>query len=92
MNIDKPPIITSFFDVAGNINRVWQTWFNSVYNRFNQLFTISNELKIKVYEQDAEPELTDKKTLALWVDTNDSDKVYLIFKRGDSDQVKTELI
>jgi hypothetical protein len=92
MNIDKPPISTIFADTIKTVNRPWLMWFNSIYNRFTQLFTINNEAKIKVYEQNAEPTLTENKVMAYWVDTNDSNRVYLIYRRGDSDQVKIELV
>jgi len=51
----------------------------------------SGTLQIKVYSQDAEPTLSTDETLAMWIDTNDSNRVYLIFRRGSGDQVAVEL-
>ena len=51
-----------------------------------------NEIAIKVYSQDEEPTLSADQKMAVWMDTNDSDKVYLLFRRGSEDQVKVELI
>lgn len=92
MNIDKPPIVTPFADSVKEVNRSWLMWFNSIYNRITALFTINNEIKMKVYEQTAEPTLSENKVMAYWVDTNDSNRVYLIYRRGNSDQVKIELV
>ena len=52
---------------------------------------LAGELKIKVYSQDDEPTLSADQRCAYWIDTNDSDKVYLVFRRGTGDQVKIEL-
>jgi hypothetical protein len=52
---------------------------------------IVGELKIKVYSQDAEPTLGADQRLAMWIDTNDSNRVYFIFRRGVGDQVLVEL-
>jgi hypothetical protein len=49
------------------------------------------ELKIKLYSQDAEPTLNANGFCAFWKDTNDSNKIYLVFRRGSGDQVKIEL-
>lgn len=49
------------------------------------------ELKIKYYEQDAEPGIGSDGYMAMWKDTNDSNRIYLVFKRGEADQVKVEL-
>lgn len=46
---------------------------------------------IKVYSQDAEPTLNATNELAVWIDTDDSDRVYLVYRRGAADQVKVEL-
>ncbi|KKN82811.1 hypothetical protein LCGC14_0306350 [marine sediment metagenome] len=55
-------------------------------------FTITGELTIKVYSQDAEPTLNTDSKMAVWIDTNDSNRVYLIFRRGSGDHVKIELV
>jgi len=52
---------------------------------------MAGELKIKVYTQDTEPTLGADQRLAMWIDTNDSNRVYLIFRRGSGDQVSIEL-
>jgi len=54
-------------------------------------FSIAGELTIKVYSQDGEPTLDTNNKMAMWIDTNDSNKVYLIFRRGSGDQVTVEL-
>ncbi len=52
---------------------------------------VIGELTIKVYSQDAEPTLDTDNKLAMWIDTNDSSRTYLVFRRGTGDQVKVEL-
>lgn len=47
--------------------------------------------KIKLYEQATEPTLTADDYVAIWKDTNDSNRIYLIFRRGSGDQVRVEL-
>jgi len=49
------------------------------------------ELSIKLFAQDAEPTLSTDNFCAFWKDTNDSDKIYLVFRRGSGDHVKIEL-
>jgi len=49
------------------------------------------ELKIKLFAQDAEPTLGADAFAAFWKDTNDADKIYLVFRRGTGDQVKIQL-
>ncbi|MBN1467746.1 MAG: hypothetical protein JW924_03390 [Fusobacteriaceae bacterium] len=55
--------------------------------------TIEGELKIKVYEQDTEPTLNADNFMAIWKDTSvsGSPDIYIIFRRGSGDQVKTLL-
>jgi len=50
-----------------------------------------SEITLKVYEQDDEPELTEDHKMAIWIDTDDSDRVRLLFRRGSGDIVRTEL-
>jgi len=54
---------------------------------------VGGDLTIKVYSQDAEPTLDTNNKMAIWIDTNDSDRVYLLFMRGSGvpAQVKIEL-
>jgi len=44
-----------------------------------------------VYSQDGEPTLDTDHKMCIWIDTDDSDRVYLVFRRGSADQVKIEL-
>ena len=56
--------------------------------------SLEGELKIKVYAQAGEPSLTEDEMLALWIDTDDSNKVRLIFKKSAAyggQQVAVEL-
>lgn len=54
-------------------------------------FMDSPEVRIKLYEQDEVPILAADNNMALWKDTNDGGKIYLIFRRGTGDQVAVEL-
>lgn len=49
------------------------------------------DMPIKVFAQDGEPTLDGTLTIAIWKDTNDSNRCYLITKRGTADQVAVEL-
>ena len=42
------------------------------------------------YEQNEEPTLSFDGEMVFWKDTNDSDRLYLVFRRGSGDQVKAE--
>lgn len=53
--------------------------------------SIVGELKIKVYTQGSEPVLNADNFLAMWVDTSNANATFLIFRRGDGDQVLVEL-
>jgi len=52
---------------------------------------IAGELGIKEYAQETEPTLNANSFMAIWKDTNDSNKIYLIFRRAEGDQVKIQL-
>jgi len=54
---------------------------------------ITEELSIKVFEQGTEPTLNADNFMAIWKDTSvsGSPDIYLIFRRGSGDQVKTLL-
>jgi hypothetical protein len=54
-------------------------------------FAIVGELSIRVYSQAAEPTLGADNRMAIWIDTDDSNRVYLLFRRGSGDQVAVEL-
>lgn len=51
----------------------------------------NGDLKIKVYSQISEPTLDTDEKIAIWKDTDDSDRIYLIFRKSAGDQVKIEL-
>jgi len=51
----------------------------------------TEDIIIKTYTQDAEPTLDTDNKAAIWIDSDDSNKVYLVFRRGTGDQVKVEL-
>jgi len=50
-----------------------------------------SEIAIKLYSQNSEPTLSADNTLAIWIDTDDSNRVYLLYRRGTGDQVAVEL-
>jgi len=52
---------------------------------------IAGEMKIKVISQAAEPTLGADSFMALWIDTDDANRTYLLFRRGVGDHVKVEL-
>lgn len=58
-------------------------------------FDIVGEISIKVYTQGTEPDLTAENRMAIWVNSSDNYRVYLIFRRtymsGYNNQVKVEL-
>jgi hypothetical protein len=49
------------------------------------------EISIKVYSQNDEPTLTADNNMAMWINTNDSNRVYILFRRASGDQVAVEL-
>lgn len=53
--------------------------------------TIAGDLKIKVYAQANEPTLSSDEMIAIWKDTDASDQIFLIFRRGTGDQVSVEM-
>lgn len=71
-------------DVNGNI-------------KVNGTIEATGEIKFKVYSQDTEPTLGASQRVALWIDTNDNYRSYLVFRRavvasGLTEQTKVELI
>jgi hypothetical protein len=50
-----------------------------------------SEIKIKVYSQTTAPTLTADQQMAIWIDTDDSNRVRLLFRRGSGDVVGVEL-
>jgi len=69
----------------------WQ--FTNDGTNFHNLFSNTGiaDLMIKTYSQNEEPALDTNNKAAFWIDTNDSNKVYLVFRRADEDQVKIQL-
>lgn len=49
------------------------------------------DVKIKLYSQASEPTLLETEAAAFWKNTGDSNRMYLIFRRGVADQVKVEM-
>jgi hypothetical protein len=52
---------------------------------------VTGELKIKTYVQASEPILTGDHYLAIWVDSDDSNATYLVFRLGSGLQKSVEL-
>jgi hypothetical protein len=50
-----------------------------------------SEIAIKLYSQNNEPSLIADNNLAIWIDTDDSNRVYLLYRRATGDQVAVEL-
>ena len=46
---------------------------------------------IPTYRQDAEPTLAANDNVCIWVDTNDNNRVYFVFRRASEDQVMVDL-
>jgi len=51
----------------------------------------SGEVSIKVFSQAGEPALDANNNMAIWIDTDDSNRVYLVFRRGAGDNTLVEL-
>lgn len=51
----------------------------------------TDDVMIKTYTQAAEPTLDTNNKAAFWIDSDNANRVYLIFRRGIGDQVKVEL-
>jgi len=52
---------------------------------------VSSEIKLKIVESDSEPTLDNDNGMVIWKDTDDSNAIYLVFRRGTGDQVAVEL-
>lgn len=48
-------------------------------------------LCIPTFRQDAEPTLSSDNLICFWVDTNDNNRTYLVFRESDGNQLKIEL-
>ena len=69
-----------------------------IYGEFdNGLITINGDLNttgdftMKVYSQASKPTLDTDNKMAMWIDTSDLNRVYLVFRRGTGDQISVEL-
>jgi hypothetical protein len=51
----------------------------------------SVDLMMKMYNQAEIPTLDADQKLVIWMDANDADKIYLVYRRGTGDQVKVQL-
>jgi len=84
-----------------NVNLKWNetddqweyTDDGSTYVALNTLYINdgTQDILIKTYDQAAEPTLDTDQKACFWIDSDDSDKVYIVFRRGDRDQVKIQL-
>lgn len=74
----------------GNISTAYNIHDAIEYLNTEKL-TKDSEISIKLYSQNNEPTLTIDNNLAIWIDTDDSNRVYLLYRRGTSDQVAVEL-
>lgn len=62
-----------------------------VRNAANDMYFKVRAIMFVAYEQAAEPTLSDDGVMAIWKDTDDSNRIYLVYRRGSGDQVKVEL-
>lgn len=53
--------------------------------------TFAGELVIKYVENATQPTLTSNGAICLWKDTDDANKIYIVFRRGSGDYVKVQL-
>lgn len=58
----------------------------------SQSLRANADVRINVYQQTTEPTINTDKHMAIWEDTDDSNRVYLVYRRGTGDQVKIELV
>lgn len=49
------------------------------------------EINIKLYSATTMPTLAQDENAAFWKDTDDSNKLYLVYRRGSGDQIAVEL-
>lgn len=102
--MDPPPLKDS---MTGDHDKVvkssaWSQWFSKLVKK--QALSPANDStkflrgddtwdfpQLKYYASSAEPILANNNTSAIWKDTDDSNKIYLVFRRGVADQVKVEL-
>ena len=63
----------------------------SLLSKLNPFTGKLQKLFGKVFSQNNVPTLNTDKDAAIWVDTDDSNKVYLLYRRGSGDQVACQL-
>lgn len=64
------------------------TWINFTDHYLNDG---STDLIMKMYNQAGIPTLDTDQKLAIWMDADDADKIYLVYRRNSGDQVKVQL-
>lgn len=102
--MEPPPIKDGLFGKNDGIIKsdAWAQWFTGISEKpalsppdnSEKILNGSGAwdyAKLRFYSSDDEPTLSSNNSVAIWKDTDDSDKIYLIFRRGSSDQVKIEL-
>jgi hypothetical protein len=52
----------------------------------------SEDIVMKMYNQPDEPALDADQKLVIWMDADDADKIYLVYRRNSGDQVKVQLV
>jgi len=52
----------------------------------------TQEINFKVVEAATEPIISQDNASIIWKDTDDSNRIYLVFRRGSGDQLKVELV
>ena len=76
--------------LTGKQGGIINEYYHLTSVEYTNKYTQGNEITIKVYEQDTEPDIGEHK-LAIWIDTSTGGGTYLIFRRGTGDQVSVEL-
>ena len=68
-----------------NDGSIWHTFMDHYLNDG------STDLVMKMYNQAETPVLDADQKLVIWMDANDADKIYLVYRRNSGDQVKVQL-
>ncbi len=87
----QPKTVTDHSNLSSLQGGAADEYYHLTADEHTNKYIQGNEIKIKLYSQDAEPTLSADEVMSIWKDTNDSNKVYLIFRRGSGDQVSVEL-
>jgi hypothetical protein len=77
-------------DGAGSINSTSDANFNSLKINGTTIVDPSLSVFLRIYDQAAEPTITTRE-LSIWIDSDDSDRTYLIINNGTS-TLKVELL